>query len=590
MHNIKPTAGMSSCHDGRRSFRLATVFIVLGWLFLIPAGAQELQDYFTNRLTYTSIVGDLTGDNSTATIEVGEPKQVGKTGGHSLWISWVAPTNGVVKFQTEGSTFDTLLSAYYFNSTNDSTFDKLVEVARADDSEGFGFESEIEFGVLAGQRYEIGVDGYFGATGSLELSWDFQAVSIPPPVVISTPVDRSANLGGPVSLTMVLTNAANGQYKWYFNGNELGITTTNLFIPSLQVTNVGRYKMQVRVDGVDYFTVPVEIQINTDGASNTLARGKILDASATPLIGNTGGGGPLLRIAGMSPLGGSGPTGVVRGYNGSQIFNTTYAMVDTNEPPHCGISGGTSYWLIYQPPTNGTITLDTIGSAYDTVMEAYTYNGSLTGYQDLISIACDNDGVGTNGWSRVRFPVVKSRQYIVVVEGVTNGRGTAWLNYSLNTNQQPTAPTLLARPNTVTVSQGSPATLAASLAGSPPLRFSWKKNASPMPGTTAPGIFFPSTSMGDTADYVMTVTNDLGSLTATLPLHVVIPPQCSLTTVSNWLQFSFQTVSGQRYTVEEAGAVVGPWQPRSDFYLGNDQPLVLYLSRGGSKFFRVRVE
>ena len=38
-----------------------------------------------------------------------------------------------------------------------------------------------------------------------------------------------------------------------------------------------------------------------------------------------------------------------RGYNGSQIFNTTYAVVDTNEPPHCGISNGPSA-VCYLPP------------------------------------------------------------------------------------------------------------------------------------------------------------------------------------------------------------------------------------------------
>ncbi|MBI3848734.1 MAG: immunoglobulin domain-containing protein [Verrucomicrobia bacterium] len=576
-------------HCPPRRGALAVCFVLAGLCLAIPSQAQSLQDYFTNRVTFSSATGDLTGNNSTATVEVGEPKHGGKVGGHSMWISWVAPTNGVVKFETEGSDFDTLLSAYYFNSTNDTTFDKLIEVARADDSEGFDRESEIEFGVLAGHPYEIAVDGYFGATGLLELKWSFEAVDLPPPVVLSMPTDRSANLGDTVSLTVVLTNAANGQYKWYFNGNDLGITTTNLLIPSLQIANVGRYKMRVSIDGPNYFTIPVELQINTDGATDTLARGKLLDSPSSPLIGENGGGAS--RPAGtISPAGASG-AGVVRGYNGSQIFDTTYGTVDTNEPPHCGISGGVSYWLLYQPPTNGTITLDTLGSSYDTVMEAYTYNGALNSYQDLISIACDhNSAGGTNGASRVQFAVVKSRQYIVAVEGVNNARGTAWLNYSLNTNQQPTAPALLSQPTTVTVAQGSPATLAASLAGSPPLCFTWKKYTNAMPGVTAPGIFFPSTTTNDTADYVMTVTNDLGSLSATLPLHVVIPTQCSLTSVSNWLELSFPTMSGQRYYVEEAATITGPWQPWSNFYFGNDQSLVLYLSGDGTRFFRVRIE
>ncbi len=567
-----------------------------GLLFLLLAGAGAgssraavLQDYFTNRETITATSGQINGDNTTATVEPGEPKTGGKTGGHSMWISWIAPTNGVATFKTEGSSFDTLLSAYYFASTNDTTFDKLLEAARADDSEGLERESEVDFGVLAGQRYEIAVDGYFGATGPIQLEWNFQPTPFAPPTVLGTTSDRSANIGDSVTLTVLLTNAGSAQFKWIFNNTELGVTTTNLFIPSMQVSNVGRYKLNINVGGVEYSAVPTELQINTESSIDTLAQGKLLDSPGTPLIGQ--GSGALIARFGLTGSIAFGlGSGVVRGYTGSQIFNTTYATVDTNEPPHCGISNGASYWLIYQPPTNGTITLDTIGSTYDNAMEAYTWNGTLTGYQDLISIACDHDGAGTTNASRVQFPVLSSRQYVVVVEGVNNARGTAYLNYSLNTNQQPAPPILLSQPGTVAVAQGAPATLLAAVGGCPPLSFSWKKNATPMPGLTAAGIFFPSTTTNDTADYVLTVTNDLGSVAATLPLHVLVPPSCSLTSSSNSLCLSFPTVSGLRYTIEEAVAVTGPWQPWPNSYFGDGQPLLLYLPGDGTKFFRVHVE
>jgi hypothetical protein len=111
-----------------------------------------------------------------------------------------------------------------------------------------------------------------------------------------------------------------------------------------------------------------------------------------------------------------------------------------------------------------------------------------------------------------------------------------------------------------------------------------------MPGLNAPGIHFPTTTTNDSADYLMTVTNDLGSASVTLPLRVLIQPHCSLVQASNSLQLSFPTVSGQSYKVEEAVALLGPWQPWPDVYPGNDQPLVLPVSGGGTKFFRVRVE
>ena len=564
------------------------------WLFVVAwlglgglAQAATLQDLFANRQTTNSASGQIEANNHSASIEVGEPNHGGRPGGHSLWVTWIAPTNGVVSFKTEGSRFDTLLAAYHFNSTNDTTFDKLQLVSGADDSEGFERESEIEFGVRADERYEIAVDGYFGATGSLELKWSFAATPSAPPIVLSTPADLAARIGDAVTLTVFLADPGSAQLKWYFNGNETGDTTTNLFIPSMQITNVGRYKLRIRVDGESYFLPPTELQINSDGAANTLARGKLLDSPDTPLIGSDGGTAPR-PAARVRPMGGS--TGVARGYNGTQIFNTTYATVDTNEPPHCGVSGGVSYWLIYQPPTNGTITLDTVGSSYDTVMEVYTYDTVLTGYQDLISIACDDNGAGTNGASRVQFAVVKSRQYIVAVEGVNGARGAAWLNYSLNTNQLPVAPSLLAPPSQVAVSEGTPALLAASLSGSPPLRFSWKKNTTPIPGLTSPAIHFPSTTTNDTASYLVTVTNDLGSVNATLPLRVLVAPGCTLSRFAGWLRLSFPTIAGQNYTVQEATNVTGPWQPWPNFYPGDGQPVVVYLAGDGTKFYRLRVE
>jgi len=146
-------ARMASCPSRWRSCVLACLFLVAGWFGSVQTRAQSLQDYFTNRVTISSATGAISQNNSNATFELNEPKHGGKPGGHSMWITWVAPTNGVIRFRTEASDFDTLLSAYKFNTTNGSTFSDLREVARADDSEGFGFESEIEFVVVAGERY-----------------------------------------------------------------------------------------------------------------------------------------------------------------------------------------------------------------------------------------------------------------------------------------------------------------------------------------------------------------------------------------------------------------------------------------------------
>lgn len=592
MKTLEPIAGIRSCH-GRLWIR------ALMMAMMLCAGVvsgQSLQNLFTNRQTITSTSGILEKNNNTATVEVGEPKHGGKLGGHSLWISWFAPTNGIVRFKTEASGFDTLLSAYQFTNVAGSTFADLREVARADDSEGLGDESEIKFGVYEGETYEIAVDGYFGAVGQVELSWSFNPLPFLPAKILSSPPDRSVNFGETVTLSVTVTNVGSNQLNWFFNGNDISSTSTNLVITNFQAADVGRYKFRVNSGGgVQYFSIPAEIQINTDGSSNTLAQPKFRDTSATPLIGANGGGSSL-RVQNLVSGGGITPInlGVVRGYNGSQIFNTTYAITDPLEPAHCNVVGGASYWLLYQPPTNGTITLDTIGSTYDTVMEVYTYNGALTGYQDLIKLDCSDNAFPSNNASRVVFPVVKTRQYLVAVDGVAGARGIAWLNYSLNTNQPAQSPSLTGTPSPIVAPQGATVAMSAPVTGAPPLMFTWRKNGVVIPGINTSPLVLANVTTNSTASYAFAVTNDLGGpAQSSIGLTVISQPTCTLTSVvglPNALKLSFQTVAGRNYFVEDTTNLFAPWTQWPTFYIGDGNPINAYVLRNGNRFFRVRVE
>ncbi len=568
-------------------------------VFAALANAQgaSFQDYFTNRETIFTTNGTLIGDNSAATFETGEPKHGGKPGGHSLWISWVAPTNGVATFDTHGSSFDTLMSAYTLNPTNGTQVTQLHEEARNDDDPGFEPTSLLQIGAIAGHEYEIAVDGYEGAVGTVFFHWNFLPATSPPPIIINTPNDQAAKPGDPVTLTVNLIASANIQFQWFFNGNEAtNQTGTNYVISSLQDTNVGRYQLRVTIGNgnnrVRFFTTPVELQINSEGSTNTLAEDKLLDSSASPLIGedggggNSGGGGPKPFFP-LPP----GPTiGVVRGYNGSQVFNTTFATTDPTEPPHCGVVGGASYWLMYQPPTNGTMTLDTIGSAYDTVMEIYTFNGALVSYTNLISIACDNDGVSFHGPSRVVFQALKTRQYVVVVDGVNAARGTAWLNYVLNTNLPAQPPALQSPVATQSVPVGANVTLAPPIGGAPPMVYAWKKNGAAIPGATFAFLQLPNVTPDATADYTLTITNDLGTLVVTNPVHVIVPPMCDVNRNPGAVNYSFPTTVNFRYTIQSATNVAGPWTQWAAPVVGGGQNYSTNIAGSGTRFFRVRVD
>ncbi len=579
----------------------ATALVFCVFAVMADAQAANFQDYFTNRETIFTTNGTLVGDNSAATVETGEPKHGGKPGGHSLWISWVAPTNGVATFDTHGSSFDTLLSAY---TTNGTQVTQLHEEARNDDDPAAPPTSLIQIGAIAGRSYEIAVDGYQGATGTVVLNWSFLPAASPPPIIVSTPNDLAAKQGDPVTLTVNMTATGGAQFQWFFNGNEAtNQTSTNIVITSLQDTNVGRYQLRVTVGNgnnrVRFFTTPVELQINSDGSTNTLAEDKLLDSPSTALIGDDGGGTNtghvIVSKVAIRPGGfGGGPLtpniGVVRGYNGSQVFNTTFATTDPAEPPHCGVTGGASYWLQYQPPTNGTMTLDTVGSSYDTVMEFYTYNGTLTGYGDLISVGCDNDSVALHGAARVSFQAVKTRQYVVVVDGVNAARGTAWLNYALNTNQPAQPPSASSLVVTQTVFTGSTVTLAPSITGALPLVYSWKKNGTNIASVTIPVLQLTNVTSASTGTYTLTVTNDLGTITVSNLLHVVTPMNCSVNRSGSNFNLAFPTAANFRYTILSATNLTGPWTQWATPFFGDGQSYSTNIAGPGTKFFRVRIE
>jgi hypothetical protein len=59
----------------------------------------------------------------------------------------------------------------------------------------------------------------------------------------------------------------------------------------------------------------------------------------------------------------SGTTGTTTGTNAA-------ATKESGEPNHAGNSGGASIWYRWAPTANGSVTIDTLGSGFDTLLAA----------------------------------------------------------------------------------------------------------------------------------------------------------------------------------------------------------------------------
>jgi len=121
-----------------------------------PAG----NDRFTNCLVIANRSGSATGVNIGATTEPGEPAH----GAHSLWYCWTAPTNGLFRFHTHGSSIDTRLTVY-----GGTALSNLTQVTGNDDARGLK-TSAVLFDAVAGNTYSLAVTS--ADEGFVALSWE----------------------------------------------------------------------------------------------------------------------------------------------------------------------------------------------------------------------------------------------------------------------------------------------------------------------------------------------------------------------------------------------------------------------------------
>ena len=126
-------------------------------------------DNFSNAFT---LVGDsisVTGSNIDATGEFGEPNHAGVNFDdfdvNSVWWTWTAPENGLAVIDTIGSSYDTSLAVYTGFQLNN-----LLELDSNDDT--FGLQSQVSFAAIAGETYQIAVDGFSDSQGDIVLNLD----------------------------------------------------------------------------------------------------------------------------------------------------------------------------------------------------------------------------------------------------------------------------------------------------------------------------------------------------------------------------------------------------------------------------------
>ena len=319
--------------------------------------------------------GSITGTNSGATTEPGEPNHLGISGA-SVWFQWTATENGFLTVDTVGSNFDTALAMYSGTAVN-----ALTELASNDDT--VGFTSRLQgVPVVAGETYSIVVTGRWNATGQYVLTWSSDGLNdqTSPVVTLSAPAHSAVYFEG-VNVTV---------------DYECADETLGSGVGSCLGDQPTASQLDTSVPGEYTFTVTV-----TDNAGNSST------TSATYTIAARTND----NFASAFPIT---DRGRLQGTN-------TGATKEPGEPDHAGDSGGASVWFRYTAVEDGLLTVETIPSTFDTTLAVYT--GSAV--DDLTELGSDNDTLFSN--SRVDdIAVTAGNDYFIAVDG--EGAATGQIN------------------------------------------------------------------------------------------------------------------------------------------------------------------
>ena len=133
-----------------------------GTVFLLAL--PPANNNFSNRTVLSGATLTADGNNYLATTESNEPDPSGNgTQSGTVWWSWIAPTNGPVSIQTDGSSFETLIDVYTGNTLAGltcvaSNLSTVLDNSTNDPADA-GISNRVIFTATAGTQYQIQISG-----------------------------------------------------------------------------------------------------------------------------------------------------------------------------------------------------------------------------------------------------------------------------------------------------------------------------------------------------------------------------------------------------------------------------------------------
>jgi len=386
------------------------------------------------------------GENRLATKEPGEPNHAGELGGASVWYSWTPTSSGSVQISTcPLNGLDPVTAVY-----TGSELGTLKTVA-ANDNGGAGCSaaaSKVEFKAVAGTTYRIAVDGKGGSEGSFELRLrrappvndDFaDAIEIPqePATVTGTTLDATAQPGegywAEQSVWYKLVADETGIVRLHTcsdAGAPMGVAVfTGSLLGGLSpvATEAGGTSAQCDFPpGFSFFPSAPEVAFHAvAGATYRIAVDRYEQIS--PVFERRPAGSFTLVV---DPPGNDlRAAAEVIPNGGAEIERSNVgATREPEEAEHAGDPGGASAWFRWFAQGDGPVTIDTCGSAIDTLLAVTQIGGAEVASSD----DSDDCGPGSSA-SSVDFEAEEGASYLIAIDGKGGATGALHVNLQFDT-------------------------------------------------------------------------------------------------------------------------------------------------------------
>ncbi|MGJ8593728.1 MAG: hypothetical protein ACSHXF_14345 [Aquaticitalea sp.] len=392
--------------------------------------------------------GTYTGSNLNAT-NTGAPTSCSNssilTSGRGVWYSYITPTNKIVTVDTEGTTFapntnpDTVLGV--FNGSCGS-----LTCIDYDDDGGSGALSTITFSAMANVTYYFYLTGYnnsddFGA-------YTLNVSEITPPAndlcADATPIACGGSVSGTTvdsSTTGVPTATCSG-----FSFNTAGGVWHTFTVPTTQIVTMDTAgsdfdtKLAVYSGSCGTFTCVTGNDQGTGISPQSLVTftavpGTTYYAYVTGF--GTATGNYVLNASCMTPPPAPANdlcTNAIAIACGGTVTGSNEGATNVGSPTTtCGTSLASSstspgVWYSFTTSTAKAVTLNTIGSSFDT--KVAVYSGSCTG---LVCVGGNDDGgTGISPQSQIVFNAAANTPYLIYVAGYIGFSSTGIGDITLN--------------------------------------------------------------------------------------------------------------------------------------------------------------